>query len=89
MCREGIDLVTLKVALKHSADRMEREGDHLRQWSALSANVNLEEISSQLREALGKVADGEELLRQCVRDLAELQVQPPASPGTGVTITPV
>ena len=89
MCREGIDLVTLKVALKHSADRLEQEVDHLRQWSALASNVNLGEVSSQLNEALDRVAGGEELVEICVRALAQLQVQGPSATGSGVTITPV
>ena len=89
MCREGIDLVSLKVALKHSADRLELEIDQLRQWSALAANVNLEDISSQLREALERVSGGEELIGSCVRALVELQVQGPTSKGVGTTITPM
>jgi len=89
LCREGIDLVTLKVAIKHNADRLRQEGDHLRQWSALAANVNLEDVSSRLHDALEKVSAGEELLRGCVSALAELQVQAPASPGSGPTITPM
>jgi hypothetical protein len=89
MCRDGIDLVTLKVALKHSADRLEQEADHLRQWSALAANVNLGDISSQLHEALQKVSGGEELIGACVRVLADLQVQAPSSKGMGTTITPM
>jgi hypothetical protein len=89
MCREGIDLVTLKVALKHSADRLEQEKDHLRQWSYLASNVNLGDVSSQLQEALERVTGGEELVNACVRALAELQVQRPTNAGTGITITPV
>ncbi len=89
MCREGIDLVTLKVALKHGADRLEQEIDHLRQWSVLASNVNLGHVSSLLQEALERVAGGEELVASCVRALAELQVQGPSTAGPGVTITPV
>ncbi len=89
MCREGIDLVTLKVALKHSADLLEQQMEHLRQWSALASNVNLGDISSQLREASQQVAGGEKLVAACVRSLAELQVQGPSQAGTGVTITPL
>jgi len=89
MCREGIDLVTLKVALKHSADRLGQELDHLRQWSALASNVNLGEVSTRLQEALDRVGGGEELVSECVRTLSELQVQGPAASGTGVTITPM
>ncbi|MEW6553820.1 MAG: hypothetical protein AB1384_06010 [Actinomycetota bacterium] len=89
MCRDGIDLVTLKVALKHSADLLEKEIEHLRQWSALASNVNLGDISSRLREASLQVAGSEELVASCVRSLAELQVQGPSTAGTGVTITPV
>ena len=89
MCREGIDLVTLKVALRHSADRLEQEIGHLRQWRALAANVNLEDVSAQLEEALARVAGGEELVSTCVSTLAALQVQGPSAAGPGVTITPV
>jgi hypothetical protein len=89
MCREGIDLVTLKVALKHSTELLEKEAEHLRQWSALAGNVNLGDISLRLREASQQLADGEELVAACVSSLAELQVQGPSAAGTGVTITPV
>lgn len=89
MCREGIDLVTLKVALKHSADRLEQEVDQLRQWSALAANVNLEEVSSQLRDALERIHGGEELVGACVHALAELQLKPASPGGAGPTITPM
>jgi hypothetical protein len=89
MCREGIDLVTLKVALKHSADRLEQELDHLRQWSALAANVNLDEVSSQLGQALEKIQGGEELVGACVHALAELQLKPSSPGGTQATITPM
>ena len=89
MCREGIDLVTLKVALRHSFDRLEQEIDHLRQWSAFATNVNLGEISSMLEDALSKVSSGNEVLSGCVRSLAELQVRGPTAGGPGVTITPM
>lgn len=89
MCREGVDLVTLKVALRHSADRLEKEIDHLRQWSALAANVNLEDVSARLLEALKKISEGGELIGACVQSLAEMQVQGPPAAGTGVTITPM
>jgi hypothetical protein len=88
MCREGIDLVTLKVALKHSSDRLEQEADQLRQWSALAGNVNLEEVSRQLAEALERISDGRELVGACVHRLAQLQVQP-ESGNRGMTITPM
>jgi hypothetical protein len=89
MCREGIDLVTLKVALKHGSDRLDQEVDHLRQWSALAANVNLEDVSRQLQEALDRIGSGREMVWACVHALAELQVQAPTSRGTGTTITPM
>ncbi|MBC7230870.1 MAG: hypothetical protein H5T74_10835 [Actinobacteria bacterium] len=89
VCREGIDMVTLKVALRHSADRLEQEMDHLRQWSYLASNVGLDEISSMLGEALEKVSAGSELLGGSVRALAELQVRRPETGGPGVTVTPV
>jgi hypothetical protein len=89
MCREGIDLVSLKVALKHSADRLEQEAGHLRQWSALANNVNLAEVSTRLQDALERVAAGEEMVAACVQTLAELQVQGPSPGSAGVTITPV
>lgn len=88
MCREGVDLVTLKVALKHSSDRIRQETDHLRQWSALSANVNLDQVAETLHDALDRLAEAEGLVERCVRELAELQVQP-SGQGGGVTITPI
>jgi|BarGraNGADG00312_2_1021985.scaffolds.fasta_scaffold01748_3 paraquat-inducible protein B len=89
MCREGIDLVTLKVAIKHSAERLEREMDQLKQWSALAANVSLEDVSSQLSQAVEKLAGGEELLAAGVQTLAELQVHGTGSGLTAPTITPM
>lgn len=89
MCREGIDLVTLKVALKHSAERLERETDQLRQWYALASNVNLEDVSSQLSQALEGITAGQESVGASVRILAELQVRAPGSLGTSPTITPI
>jgi hypothetical protein len=86
MCREGIDLVTLKIALKHSTERLEREMDQLKQWKALASNVNLAGVSSQLDEALVWIAGGEELVAASVRSLAELQVQ---GAGGGPTIIPI
>ncbi len=89
MCREGIDLVTMKVALRHGTDRLEQEMDHLKQWAALASNVNLQEVSSMLEEALARVSAAGEVLADCVRALAELQVQRSAAGGSGVTITPM
>ncbi len=88
MCREGIDLVTLKVALKHSAERLQKEVDHLRQWAALASNANLAGVSARAANACENIASGGELLGACVRELAELQVGG-APGGGGVTITPV
>lgn len=88
MCREGIDLVTLKVALKHSAERLQKEVDHLRQWTALASNANLREISARAAAACESIASGEELLAACVRELAQLQVSGPPGAG-GVTVTPM
>lgn len=88
MCREGIDLVTLKVALKHSAERLQKEVDHLRQWSALASNANLAGTAARTAEACERIASGEEMLGACVRELASLQVG--GSPGGGgVTVTPM
>lgn len=89
MCREGIDLVTLKVALRHSSERIRQEVGQLRQWSALASNVNLEEIAARLAGALEQLGAGEEAVSDCVSRLAELQVERPATGGTGFTITPM
>lgn len=88
MCREGIDLVTLKVALKHSAERLEREMDQLKQWRALAANVNLAQVSSQLEQAVERIGAGEEMLSSSVHTLAELQVTGTGS-GNTTTIIPM
>ena len=58
MCREGIDLVTLKVALRHSAERLQKEVDHLRQWTALASNANLAGVSARAAEACENIASG-------------------------------
>lgn len=89
MCREGIDLVTLKVALKHGSERLEREIDHLRQWAALASNANLEEVSRRIHGALEQVRAGQELLSGCVRELAALQVGGSPGGGGGFTVTPM
>lgn len=88
MCREGIDLVTLKVALKQSSERLQREAEHLRQWSALASNATLEDVSKQVTDALQQVGSAQELLAGCVRELAALQVGG-ASGGGGFTVTPL
>ncbi|MBC7248413.1 MAG: hypothetical protein H5T73_11655 [Actinobacteria bacterium] len=88
MCREGIDLVTLKVALRHSAERLQKEVDHLRQWTALASNANLAGVSARAAEACENIASGGELLDACVRELASMQVGGPPG-GGGVTITPM
>lgn len=89
MCREGIDLVTLKVALKHSAERLRQEADHLKQWSALASNANLAEVSKRIAQALDQVNTGEEAVSWCVRELAALQVSGTSGGPGGVTITPM
>ena len=89
MCREGIDLVTLKVALKHGSERLEREADHLRQWAALASNANLEDVSRRINGALEQVMAGREMLSACVRELAALQVGGTTTGGGGFTVTPL
>ncbi len=89
MCREGIDLVTLKVALKHSSERLQQEAEHLRQWSALASNASLADISRHVEEALQRVGDARELLHGCVRELAALQVGGPSRSEGGFTVTPM
>lgn len=81
MCREGIDLVTLKVALKHGSERLEREAEHLRQWAALASNANLADVSKKITGALEQITAGRELLSVCVSELAALQVG--GTPGGG------
>ncbi len=89
MCREGIDLVTLKVALKHCAERLRQEADHLRQWSALASNANLAEVSGRIAQALDQVNNSEEAVSWCVHQLAALQVGGTTGGTGGVTITPI
>jgi hypothetical protein len=87
MCREGVDLVTLKVSLKQEADRLRLEQDHLRQWAALAANVNLEDISRKLQEGYRGLSEAEGLLREAVSELAEAQMG--GDGDAGITVTPV
>jgi|GEM_PF-986262 len=89
MCREGIDLVTLKVALKHSSERIRQEVGHLRHWSALAGNVNLGEIADVLERALLQLGAGEESVSECVQRLAAMQVKGPEPGGGGFTVTPL
>lgn len=89
MCREGIDLVTLKVALKHSSERLQQEMDHLRQWSALASNANLGDISHRLALALDQVNLGEEMISGCVRELAALQAGKTHGGHGRATVTPL
>ncbi|MDI6873571.1 hypothetical protein [Candidatus Solincola sp.] len=88
MCREGIDLVTLKVALKHSSERLRQEAEHLRQWSALASNTSLVDVSKRIADALQEVGAAQEMLAGCVRELAALQVGGTPS-GGGFTVTPL
>jgi hypothetical protein len=88
MCREGVDLTTLKVSLKHEADRIRLAQDHLRQWAALAANVNLENVSGKLQEGYRNLAAAEELLKAAVAELVERQMGG-GPEGSGVTVTQV
>ncbi len=74
MCKEGIDLTTLKVSLKQGADRVRLEQDHLRQWAALAANVDLDGVAGKLQEGLKGLAEAEELVRAAVAELVEAQM---------------
>ena len=97
MCKEGVDLTTLKVSLKQGADRVRLEQDHLRQWMALAANVDLDGVSGKLREGLRGLAETEELLKEAIAELVEAQMHGHAHPhdhghehgAGGIVITPV
>ncbi len=85
MCREGVDLTTLKVSLRHQADLVRLEQDHLRQWEALSAGVGLESVSGKLREGCRKLSEAEELLREAAAELVEVQMGG-GRDGGGITV---
>lgn len=97
MCKEGVDLTTLKVSLKQGADRVRLVQDHLRQWAALSANVDLEGVSGRLLEACRELDVVEGLIKEAAAELMEAQMHGHAHShghehehGTGgITITPV
>lgn len=97
MCKEGVDLTTLKVSLKQGADRVRLEQDHVRQWAALAANVDLDGVSGKLRESLKGLAEAEGLLQEAVAELVEAQMHGHThghdhghEHGTGgITITPI
>jgi ABC-type Zn2+ transport system substrate-binding protein/surface adhesin len=74
MCKEGVDITTLKVSIKQGADRLRLEQDHLRQWAALSANVDLEGVSGKLQESLKGLAEAEGLLKEAIAELVEFQM---------------
>ena len=97
MCKEGVDLTTLKVSLKQGADRVRLEQDHLRQWTALAANVNLEGVSGKLQKSCQGLAEAEELIKEAIAELVEAQMhghdhghEHGHEHGTGgITITPI
>ncbi len=74
MCKEGVDLTAVKVSLKQGADRIRLEEDHLRQWTALAANVNLEEVSEMLRKGCLRLAEAEEQVNNAIAQLVEAQM---------------
>ncbi len=88
MCREGVDLTTLKVSLKQQADRLRLEQDHLRQWAALAGNVALEGVSLKLQECCRELSAAEGLIREAAAELAEVQMGGGTGAG-GVTVAPV
>ena len=95
MCKDGVDLTILKVSLKQGADRIRLEQDHLRQWAALAANVDLEGVSGKLQKGCQGLAQAEELVKEAIAELVEARMHGHTHDhghehgGGGVTITPV
>ncbi len=94
MCREGVDVTTIKIALRQGAERAKAEAETLKQWAAYTANLELSEISGRLNEAAGSAADTAHALEHAVEDLVEMQMHGhthahPHEHGGDVTITPV
>ncbi len=93
MCREGVDITTIKIALRQGAERASAEAEALKQWAAYAANLELE-ISGRLAEAAGHAAETAHSLQHAVDDLVEMQMHGhthahPHEHGGDVTITPV
>ncbi len=92
MCREGVDLMTIKISLKHTADRLIKEEEHLRHWAALTANINLESVAEKLRQSHHGIEGIVGKIQSAIDELVELQTHGHLhhhSEGGGVTITPV
>ncbi len=93
MCREGVDITTIKIALRQGAERAKAEAASLSQWAAYAANLELE-ISGRLAEAADHAAASAHALEHAVEDLVEMQMHGhthahPHEHGGDVTITPV
>ncbi len=92
MCREGVDLMTLKISLKHTAERLTKEAEHLQHWTGLAANINLESVSGKLRQAHQGIEGIMEKIYSAIDELVELQMHGhfhDQSAGGEITITPV
>ncbi len=94
MCREGVDITTIKIALRQGAERAKSEADALKQWAAYAANLELPEISGRLGEAADLTGQTAHALEHAVEDLVEMQMHGhthahPHEHGGDVTITPV
>jgi len=94
MCREGVDITTIKIALRQGAERAKAEVEALKQWAAYTANLELPEISGRLGEAADHAAETAHALQHAVDDLVEMQMHGhthahPHEHGGDVTITPV
>ena len=74
MCKEGVDLTAVKVALKHEADRLRLDEEQLRQWAALTGNVNLEDVAEKLRKGALRLAEAEEQVRDAIAMLVDAQM---------------
>ncbi|MHB8780547.1 MAG: hypothetical protein ACYC55_04070 [Candidatus Geothermincolia bacterium] len=92
MCREGLDVTTIKISLRQAAERADREAGALRQWSAYTAHMGLENASRRLAEAAEHAAEASHQLQHVVEDLVGMQAHGHVHPhehGGDVTITPM
>lgn len=92
MCKDGVDITTIKVSLRQASERAESEAIALRQWCAYTKNLGLEEVSGRLEDAAAGAAETAHLLQHVVEDLVEMQAHGHVHPhehGGDVTITPM
>ncbi len=83
MCREGVDPVAVKVAVRQAQERLSCERTHISQWSAFTTNHKMEKVAARLKRCEELLMEVERLLEENVGELAHMTVGP--DPGVSIT----